>query len=170
MAATERARRPTSTPQADIRSTGNSVIKQRVNRRIVWAVARRDLRRYFNNPTGYVFVTLFVFLSAALIPVGMLASLATSNATIAFILGSLFCAVPIGVVGAAETFSASFGRRIATLGVSHHFRDFARGLVELPAVLYFVFLAAFFLYLNVVVLGRRHWPHDRASRRLWLHH
>src|SRR2546427_755508 len=167
MAATERARRPTSTPQADIRSTGNSVIKQRVNRRIVWAVARRDLRRYFNNPTGYVFVTLFVFLSAAaafwlagaaLIPVGTLASLATSNATIAFILGSLFCALPIGVVGAAETFSASFGRRIATLGVSHHFRDFARGLVELPAVLYFVFLAAFFLYLNVVVLVRLHWP------------
>jgi ABC-2 type transport system permease protein len=247
---------------------------------VVYALGKRDLRRYFSNPTGYVFITLFILLSAAaafwrprfflnslanldqlneafpylllffipaltmglwaderkqgtdellltlparehsivlgkftaaagvyavalavslshvvvlawlgnpdggllaanyvgfwlagtaLIPVAMLASLLTANATIAFIVGSLLCAVPIGVSQAAATASASQGQRLAAFSVLPYFGDFARGIVSLDAVVYFASLACVFLYLNVLVLQRRRWRRQPGAYPMPLH-
>lgn len=111
----------------------------------------------------------FWLAGTALIPVAMLASLLTANVTVAFIVGSLLCAVPIGVGQAASTASAALGQRLAPLGVLPYFGDFARGIVSLNAVVYFTSLAGVFLYLNVLVLQRGRWRHRPGASPMSLH-
>jgi ABC-2 type transport system permease protein len=233
---------------------------------VVAALAKRDLARYFNNPTGYVFITLFIFLSgvaafwqprfflrnlatldqlnavfpyllilfaaaltmgtwaderkqgtdellltlpasdreivlgkyaavlgiysvsllislshvvvlarlgnpdpgllaanylgywlvgAAVIPIGMVASALTSNGTVAFVLAAVLCAAPVLIDAAARLFDQSSGRFLAQAGVFVHFDEFAQGVVSVSAVLYFTGLAALFLGLNILVIGRQ---------------
>ena len=253
----------------------------RPNLKVVRAVAKRDLRMYFSNPTGYVFITLFIFISAgaafwqdrfflqnlanldqlnsvfpllllffvpaltmsvwseekklgtdellltlpatdlevvlgkyaatlgiytaslvlalsyvavlfwlgspdiglmlsnyvgywfmgaALIAVGMLASLLTRNATIGFILGALFSAALIVAGPAIGTFDPDLERSLLSFAMGTYFQDFARGVISLSALLYFAAVGGGFLYLNVLVLSRRHWPARADGYPMWLHH
>ena len=62
-----------------------------------------DLGIMLSNYLGYWFA------GGALIAVGMIASLLTANATIAFILGALLCAFPVFLKPAASLFSNTLG-------------------------------------------------------------
>src|SRR5262249_40917567 len=108
-------------------------------------------------------------MGALLIAVGMVASLLSSNVTVAFILGAVFCAVPIflGLIGspAGETWR----RSLEGWSVPSRFQDFGSGALPLSRLFYFLALAAAMLYLNMVLLGRRHWAGGEASRGRWLH-
>jgi ABC-2 type transport system permease protein len=123
-----------------------------------------DLGLMFSNYLGYWLV------GAALIAVGMLASLLTANATIGFILGAAFCGAIIALDTAVGAFSDTLGRTLESLGVFRHFEDFAKGVVSLSGILYFLSVGGFFLYLNVLLLSRRHWPHRADGYPMAAHH
>jgi ABC-2 type transport system permease protein len=130
---------------------------------LIW-LGSPDLGLMFGNYIGYWLI------GGALIAVGMLASLLVTNMTIAYILGALFCFLLVFIDAALGVFSETAARWLEPLGVFGHFGDFARGVISFSGLLYFVSVAGLFLYLNVLLLGKRHWPRQADGYPMWLHH
>ena len=131
---------------------------------VLFYLGSPDLGLMFGNYVGYW------FMGAALIAVGMLASLLTRNATIGFILGALFCGALIVIEPAAGAVAPGLERALQAVVMGTYFEDFARGVISLTAVTYFIAVGAAFLYLNVLVLSRRHWPARADGYPMWVHH
>lgn len=116
---------------------------------------------YYADPDwGLLLTTFFGYwlAGAALLSAGMFASALTNSATVAFVLGAAICAVPvfIGKIAPASDF-------FQQLSLPEHLREFGFGLVPFSSVLYFVSLTVFMLYLNQVVIGKRHWSSGREG-------
>ena len=121
-----------------------------------------DLGLMFSNYLGYW------LLGAAMIAVGMLASLVTANVTIAFIMGAVFCSF-LAFVNFTTGLSETLGGPLAALGVVGPFRDFARGVISLSGLLYFASLTGLMLYFNVLLVNKRHWPRRADGYPMWVH-
>ncbi|MCA9053600.1 MAG: Gldg family protein, partial [Planctomycetaceae bacterium] len=95
---------------------------------------------------------------AAMIAIGMFASVLTSSATVAFVLGALFCAVPVYIDDAPgmDWLKTAINFR-EPLSIGGNLSYFALGMIPVNGVIYFALLTVFFLYLNAVVVARRHW-------------
>ncbi|MCB0261721.1 MAG: Gldg family protein [Calditrichaeota bacterium] len=123
-----------------------------------------DLGLMFGNYVGYWLI------GAAFIAVGMLASLLTANVTIAFILGALFSAALISIDDIGGLISQSVGEFLAPLGVYGHFGDFARGIISFSGLIYFLSIVGVMLYLNVLLISKRHWPLEADGMKMQQHH
>ena len=130
---------------------------------VLFFLGSPDLGLMLGNYVGFWLV------GAALAPVGMLASLLTANATVAFILGAVFCGGVIFVDSVVGQISVEAGRAVAPLGVFSPFWDFSRGVLTLSGLVMFVSVAGLFLYLNTLIAGRRHWPRDPDGFPMWAH-
>ncbi len=64
---------------------------------------------------------------------------------------------------------AAWRRQVESWSVPAQFQDFGTGVITLSGLFYFLGLAVAMLYLNMVLLGRRHWAGGEASRGHWLH-
>lgn len=116
----------------------------------------------------------FWFLGAALLALGMVGSLLSGTATVGFVLGAIFCACPFAVSLLSRYFEQSLAlplpnQGLGLLDINEHFAEFGRGSFRLAGVAFFVCWVAFALYLNVVLLGRRHWRGGADGRDLWWH-
>jgi ABC-2 type transport system permease protein len=127
---------------------------------------------YLGQPDFGVFGSTYLgywLMGVLMIAIGLVASTLSSNATVAFILGALFCAIPVlfGMVGLA--FGPGTRRWIEELSIPWQFRDFGTGVIPASGVFYFVTLAGAMLYLNMILIGRRHWAGGERSRGLAAH-
>jgi ABC-2 type transport system permease protein len=109
-------------------------------------------------------------MGAGLLALGLTASLLTDNLTVSFILGGLFCSVPVFIHYAGVIVSGKWQRLAERLSFAEQFRDLAAGIVTPSALVYFAGFAAAVLYLNVGLLGRRHWPSGRREPKMGVHY
>ena len=122
-----------------------------------------DTGLFFTNYIGYWFIGL------AMISIGMVASFLTSNLTVGFILGALFNA-PLAFAFRADTIAnRSVAREIKNFSIQERFDDFGRGVLSLSGVSYFLLVAAFGVYLCMVLIGKRHWSGGRDGNTKLAH-
>ncbi len=115
------------------------------------------------SPDWGVVITTYLgywLAGVAMLAIGMFASSLTSSNTVAFVIGALLCAVPVMIGYVFE------GNRILeSYGVGPQLRDFTLGLVSLPGVIYFLSITGLMLYLNLVVISKRHWSRGQSASR-----
>ena len=106
---------------------------------------------------------------AALLSVGMLASALTSSSTVAFVLGVVFCCIPVFIGQFSDALEwllsfvgvkgnlFEFRTALQGLSLQNQLRDFSVGVLPFSSCCYFLFLIALMLYLNLVVISKRRW-------------
>ena len=122
---------------------------------LAFSVTQLFALEFLGDPDWGVIGTTYLgywLAGVALIAIGMFASSLSGSATVAFILGALFCAVPI--LGGRYFGNSLLMER---LGIDWNLSDFTLGLIPLSNVLYFVGLTIFMLYLNLVAISERRW-------------
>ncbi len=111
-----------------------------------------DYGALFSTYTGYWLA------GAAMLAVGMFASSLTNSSTVAFVLAAVMTSffVFIDQLVALRSMLEAAGIR-EPLGVSGYLHQFATGVIPWGGVIYFASIAVLFLYLNAVMIARRHW-------------
>lgn len=129
---------------------------------LIW-LGSPDSGAVFSSYAGYWLA------GAALLTAGMLASSLTNSSTVAFVLGVVFCCVPVmlyyvtnvvewvyGVFGATGEFY-ELRNRLASMSLQQQLQDFSVGVLPLSGIAWFSFFAAVMLYLNLIVISKRRW-------------
>ncbi len=101
---------------------------------------------------------------AGLLAIGLVASALTSNLTISFILAAVFCALIVGAGAFRGIFPGTLVAEVAEqLSLPARFIEFGKGVIAIQNVAYFAMLAAFGLWLNSLIISRRHWGGSTGS-------
>jgi len=119
------------------------------------------------NPDAGLLLTTYLgywFVGIAMLAIGMVASFLTANLTVGFVLGVALNAPLVFAANADVIISdGSLVQSIRQWSISAMFADFARGVVSLASVAYFLSLVVIGLYMSMVLIGRRHWITGRGG-------
>ncbi len=147
---------------------------------LVFSMSHVFVLLFLGNPDfGLIFATYLGYwlAGAALLAAGMVASMLTNSTAVAFILGVVICGIPVFIGELGQLFDTFLGwasyrlglsptmgysglglqEGFANLGLREQFRDFGMGVISLSSVMYFVLFTAFMLFMNLVLISRRHW-------------
>jgi ABC-2 type transport system permease protein len=132
---------------------------------VLMSLGSPDLGLFFANYLGYW------LMGVAMLAIGMVGSFLTGSLTVAFVLGWLFNA-PLVVMNHASNYIANseVASRMRDWSMAGQFRDFARGVISLPSIVYFLCIVAVMLYACMVLIGRRHWVGGKKGNSMWLHY
>ena len=118
------------------------------------------------SPDAGLFVGTYVgywLVGIAMLAIGMVASFATANLTIAYILGAMFNAPLVALVWAESILPESWGLTLRDWSISEQLGEFGRGIVSFSHLLYFLTLVVVMLYLSMVFISARHWRSGASS-------
>ena len=128
---------------------------------LLFSITHLFVLGYYADPDwGLLFATFvgYFVAGAALVSAGMFASVLTSSPTVAFVLGAVICSIPVGIGQVAPN-----NELIRDLSVTEQFRDFGLGMIPLSSLLYFGSLTVLMLYLNIIMISKRHWSSGRRG-------
>jgi len=140
---------------------------------LIFSLSHLVVLAWLGSPDPGLMVSTYLgywLMGAALLAVGMLASLLTDNLTVAFIAGALLCGVPVFLRHAGAILTGQAQRLAEQLSFPDQFRDLSNGVVTTSSMVYFVSFVLGMLYLNVALVGRRRWPSGKQSPRLGRHY
>ncbi|MFP6768363.1 MAG: Gldg family protein [Planctomycetaceae bacterium] len=122
---------------------------------LIFSITHAFVLAILGDPDFGVLLTTFVgywVAGAGLLAAGMVASALTSSTTVAFVLGAVICAIPVGVGALSSDYTT-----LRQLSVGEQLYSFSNGLLSFASLTYFGSLIGFMLYVNKVVISRRHW-------------
>ncbi|MBL8812947.1 MAG: Gldg family protein [Planctomycetaceae bacterium] len=134
-----------------------------VNVVVLFLLGSPDTGAVVSSYAGYWFA------GGALLSAGMLASALTNSATVSFVMGVVFCCVPVLLYYVTDVVEWLAGLRdqtaelyelrnaLAALSLQEQLRDFSVGVVPITGVAWFSFFSLVMLYLNFVVISKRRW-------------
>ena len=141
---------------------------------LVFSLTNVLILKFIGNPdTGLIFTTYLGYWLAgcALLAAGMVASQLTSNATVAFVLGSAICAIPVFAGRLSFLLKSFVPEGVAEgLSLSSQFKPFGLGLIPSQGVFYFLGLTGLMLYLNYILIGYRHWSGGVKGTNMGAHY
>ncbi|MFO7901196.1 MAG: Gldg family protein, partial [Pirellulaceae bacterium] len=131
---------------------------------LLFSMAHLFVLAFLGNPDWGLICTTYLgywLAGAALLSAGMVASILTTSITVAFVIGVIVCGIPVFIGYIGEL--VGLRRFFEGLSLHEQFRDFGMGVIPIAALLYFAGFTVFMLYLNLVLMTRRHWSATRRA-------